>query len=244
MMLRCLGVLPKWLPAHVWWAMARAGGSACTPTRARCSRAICLWRCKGERFDANAFLAEARVQGAVAALCAMRGLPWRGFAGHEVPDSLAALGATGHRLACASSPAADRRHRQQRQDHGDADDGVHPACLAGRRGALATQGNFNNDIGVPLTLLRLRPHHRVAVVELGMNHPGEIATWPPWPSPRWRWSTTRSASTWNSCHGAKPWRRRTAARSSRLAGRWRGGVSCRTMPTRLWTAWLGQRGAP
>jgi UDP-N-acetylmuramoyl-tripeptide--D-alanyl-D-alanine ligase len=40
--------------------------------------------------------------------------------------------------------------------------------------ALATRGNLNNDIGVPITLLRLRPHHRIAVVELGMNHPGEI----------------------------------------------------------------------
>ena len=41
--------------------------------------------------------------------------------------------------------------------------------------ALATEGNYNNDIGVPLTLLRLRSTHRLAVVELGMNHPGEIA---------------------------------------------------------------------
>src|SRR5690606_22698917 len=42
--------------------------------------------------------------------------------------------------------------------------------------AHATRGNFNNDIGVPLTLLKLQPSHRLAVIELGMNHPGEIAT--------------------------------------------------------------------
>jgi UDP-N-acetylmuramoyl-tripeptide--D-alanyl-D-alanine ligase len=41
--------------------------------------------------------------------------------------------------------------------------------------AFYTQGNFNNDIGLPLTLLRLRANHSVGVVELGMNHPGEIA---------------------------------------------------------------------
>jgi UDP-N-acetylmuramoyl-tripeptide--D-alanyl-D-alanine ligase len=50
------------------------------------------------------------------------------------------------------------------------------ASILGRRGeVLATKGNFNNEIGVPLTLLRLEEHHEYAVMELGANHLGEIA---------------------------------------------------------------------
>ncbi|HXR96903.1 MAG TPA: UDP-N-acetylmuramoyl-tripeptide--D-alanyl-D-alanine ligase [Terriglobales bacterium] len=49
------------------------------------------------------------------------------------------------------------------------------AVLATRRNVLKSQGNLNNHFGVPLTLLRLRPEHDVAVVEMGMNHAGEIA---------------------------------------------------------------------
>eukprot|EP00808_Paulinella_micropora_P021101 g72569.t1 len=41
-------------------------------------------------------------------------------------------------------------------------------------GSLATKGNLNNHLGVPLTLMQLRPQHKAGVVELGMNHPGEI----------------------------------------------------------------------
>lgn len=48
------------------------------------------------------------------------------------------------------------------------------AILAQKGNVLATAGNFNNDIGVPLTLLRLTPEHEFAVLELGANHLGEI----------------------------------------------------------------------
>ena len=129
---------------------------------------------KGERFDANAFLADARAGGAAAAI-AHGGLEAAGLPGIEVPDSLAALGAlaTGWRaqfhlpLIGVTGSNGKTTVTQMiasilRAWQGDA--------------AFATQGNFNNDIGVPLMLMRLRASHRAAVIEMGMNHPGEIAT--------------------------------------------------------------------
>jgi UDP-N-acetylmuramoyl-tripeptide--D-alanyl-D-alanine ligase len=49
------------------------------------------------------------------------------------------------------------------------------AILSVNDSVLFTQGNLNNDIGVPLTLLKLSPEHRYAVIEMGANHVGEIA---------------------------------------------------------------------
>lgn len=50
------------------------------------------------------------------------------------------------------------------------------AVLSKKYNVLYTQGNLNNHIGVPKTLLRLTPEHQLAVVEMGANHPGEIKT--------------------------------------------------------------------
>ncbi len=128
---------------------------------------------RGERFDANEYLVQARAAGAVAAL-AERGIAAAGLAGLQVVDSRQALGemaaAWRRRLTLPLIAVAGSNGKTTvtqmiasmlRAWHGDA--------------SLATAGNFNNDIGVPLTLLRLREHHRAAVLELGMNHPGEIA---------------------------------------------------------------------
>lgn len=127
---------------------------------------------KGENFDANTFLLQAKAQGAVAAI-AQEGLDRANLSGLQVSDSKAALGqlAAGWRnqfelplIAVTGSNgkttvtqmiASILRVHQAEQ-------------------AFSTEGNLNNDIGVPLTLLRLTHEHRVGVVELGMNHPGEI----------------------------------------------------------------------
>ncbi len=49
------------------------------------------------------------------------------------------------------------------------------AQAVGADARLSTQGNLNNDLGVPFTLLRLKSEHQLGVIEIGMNHPGEIA---------------------------------------------------------------------
>jgi len=50
------------------------------------------------------------------------------------------------------------------------------AVLAEKYNVLATEGNFNNDVGVPKTLLRLSKEHEIAIIEMGASHPGDIKT--------------------------------------------------------------------
>ena len=128
---------------------------------------------QGERFDAHDFLPQAAASGAVAAL-AQHGLDAAQLPGVEVPDSRRALG----QLAQAWRAQFALPLIAVTGSNGKTTVTQMIASIL-RAGwgdnALATLGNLNNDIGVPQTLLRLRAHHRCAVVELGMNHPGEIA---------------------------------------------------------------------
>ncbi len=157
-----------------WWIEkppARVVGVS-TDTRTLAAGALFV-ALKGERFDAHDFLADAAKGGAAAAVVA------EARAGDSCPipriavkDPLAALGAIAHLhrlrfgipvvgVTGSSGKTATRE--------------MIAAILATRGPALKTEGNLNNEVGVPLTLLGLGPEHRAAVIEMGMSNPGEIA---------------------------------------------------------------------
>ncbi|WGJ91362.1 bifunctional UDP-N-acetylmuramoyl-L-alanyl-D-glutamate--2,6-diaminopimelate ligase MurE/UDP-N-acetylmuramoyl-tripeptide--D-alanyl-D-alanine ligase MurF [Achromobacter mucicolens] len=128
----------------------------------------------GENFDAHDYLDQAASRGACAALVAHR-VADAGLTQLVVGDTRVALTRIGaawrSRFSLPVVAVAGSNGKTTTKE-------MISAMLAewqGEAGRLATAGNLNNDIGVPLTLLRLRREHRAAVFELGMNHPGEIA---------------------------------------------------------------------
>ncbi len=128
---------------------------------------------RGERFDAHDFLPQVLSAGAVAAI-AEGGLQESGVPGLIVQDAKRALG----ELSAAWRAQFDLPLIAVTGSNGKTTVTQMIASILkalSPEHSLATQGNLNNDIGVPLTLLRLRSHHQIAVIELGMNHPGEIA---------------------------------------------------------------------
>lgn len=129
---------------------------------------------RGERFDAHDYLAQVASQGA-AAVVVERVPPGFAVPALVVPDTRAALG----EIACwwrrqFALPVIGVTGSNGKTTVKE----MIAAILAAAHGAehiLATRGNLNNDIGVPLTVFRLDAGCRAAVIELGMNHPGEIA---------------------------------------------------------------------
>jgi UDP-N-acetylmuramoyl-tripeptide--D-alanyl-D-alanine ligase len=130
---------------------------------------------RGDTFDGNQFLQQAKEKGAVAAICESReALAQSGLSGLVVSDTRQALAS----LASAWRAQFTLPLIAVTGSNGKTTVTQMIASILrayAPEAMLATEGNFNNDIGVPLTLLRMRPHHTIAVVELGMNHPGEIA---------------------------------------------------------------------
>jgi UDP-N-acetylmuramoyl-tripeptide--D-alanyl-D-alanine ligase len=130
---------------------------------------------RGERFDAHGFLADVVARGAAGAVTQgghPRAAVPPGFPLYEVPDTLQALGGLGRfhrrRFTLPLGAVGGSNGKTTTKE-------MVGAILAVRGPALKTEGNLNNEVGLPLTLFRLQPEHVAAVVELGMNHPGEMA---------------------------------------------------------------------
>lgn len=146
--------------------------SVSTDTRSVSPGAL-FFALRGERFDAHEFVADAAAKGAVAAVVERR-----------VDAPIPQIVVADAKRALGVSAAAWRARFAIPVIAVTGSNGKTTvtqmiasilAAAFGEEHRLATQGNLNNDIGLPLMLWRLRPQHRAAVVELGMNHPGEIA---------------------------------------------------------------------
>jgi UDP-N-acetylmuramoyl-tripeptide--D-alanyl-D-alanine ligase len=128
---------------------------------------------RGERFDAHDFLGEAAARDAAAAVVAeARSGDPSPLPRLAVRDTLAALGALAHvhraRFAIPVVGITGSSGKTTTRE-------MVAAILATRGPVLKTEGNLNNEVGVPHTLFGLDASHQAAVVEMGMNHPGEIA---------------------------------------------------------------------
>jgi len=129
----------------------------------------------GERFDAHHFLDDVAKAGASAALVSQKEKCPTNLAAVCVQDVKKSLG----ELAKAwrtqfSIPVALVTGSNGKTTVKEMIASIFKLA-AGEECTLVTKGNFNNDIGLPLTLLRMRATDRLAVIELGMNHPGETA---------------------------------------------------------------------
>jgi UDP-N-acetylmuramoyl-tripeptide--D-alanyl-D-alanine ligase len=130
------------------------------------------WALEGENFDGHKFVAAAAAAGAAGAVVAreMADVP-AGFALIRVDDTQSAL----HRLAAWYRDQLKARVLCLTGSNGKTSTKDFTASVAGTRFAVnKTEGNLNNHIGLPLTMLSAQTADEVCVWEIGMNHPGEI----------------------------------------------------------------------
>ncbi|HYM48311.1 MAG TPA: UDP-N-acetylmuramoyl-tripeptide--D-alanyl-D-alanine ligase, partial [Burkholderiaceae bacterium] len=127
----------------------------------------------GERFDGHDYVARAHENGAAAALVE-RGVDV-GIPQLIVADSKRAFGVAAGKWRARFAPPVIAVAGSNGKTTVTQMIAAIFAAAYGEKARLATRGNLNNDVGVPLMLWQLGKQHRAAVFELGMNHPGEIA---------------------------------------------------------------------
>jgi UDP-N-acetylmuramoyl-tripeptide--D-alanyl-D-alanine ligase len=139
----------------------------CTDTR-KLQRGDLFVALRGENFDGNQFAAAAIAAGAVAVIV---DAPCDGPS-LVVPNTRRAFGqlATAHRAEMEATVfgIAGSNGKTSTKE-------MLAAILRAQMETLHSEASFNNDIGVPATLLSIEPHHHAVVLELGTNHPGELA---------------------------------------------------------------------
>jgi UDP-N-acetylmuramoyl-tripeptide--D-alanyl-D-alanine ligase len=129
---------------------------------------------KGERFDGHEYVPRAERQGAVASVVS-RAVPQATRAQVIVDDTRLALGRlAGYWRGKFDIPVVALTGSNGKTTVKEMLAAILASHAGDRDAVLATTGNLNNDIGMPLTLLELRGRHRYAVIEMGMNHAGEI----------------------------------------------------------------------
>lgn len=126
---------------------------------------------KGEHFDGNQYARDALEKGAVAVLISDPTIKLEPAV--LVADTRIALGKLAHywrnRFACPLVAVTGSNGKTTVKEM------IAAIMTVAKGNVLATKGNLNNDIGMPLTLLNMREQHTCAVIEMGMNHLGEIS---------------------------------------------------------------------
>jgi UDP-N-acetylmuramoyl-tripeptide--D-alanyl-D-alanine ligase len=125
---------------------------------------------QGPNFDGHDYVGRARANGAAAAVVSV-----------PVKDDIAQITVDDAKLALGRYSAAWRQTKKAQVVGITGSNGkttlkeLVAACLSTKAPTLATAGNLNNDIGMPLMLARIQDEHEFAVIEMGANHAGEIA---------------------------------------------------------------------
>ena len=138
----------------------------------KCPEGSIFFALKGETFDGNNYALQALEKGCAFAVVDNPDVAKQDERLILVPDVLAAL----QELAAYHRKAWGKTVLQITGTNGKTTTKeLISAVLSEGKNVLYTEGNLNNHIGVPLTLLRIKPEHDIAVIETGANHPGEIA---------------------------------------------------------------------